>query len=214
GVDRYRFSLSGFAYSVLSPDRPVLTFGDVTRGSKETLAVDLTAQESEPLRLLEVVESPDWAAVHIDGQRAAATINEKLPAGPNGAKVKIRTNLAVQPFAELGIVANGRGGLEASEYYVTLARPRGEVASKTIRLTHPHADLGRDLKVEAEPEWKVGRRACAEPSPHCIEFVLERKVATTGRDDGKFTFRLDAGEFVETRYSILGLAEGRPVREL
>lgn len=213
-VDRYRFSVSGFAYGLLSPDAPVLTFGDVTRGKKETLSVDLSAQEKQALRLVEVVEQPAWADTRIDGTRVEVTINEKLPAGPNGAKVRIRTNLAAQPVAEIGLVANGRGGLEASEYFLLFPLEQGATARRSLRFTHPSADLGRELEVRAEPGWKTSKRACAAASPHCIEVVLERKVDFTGRKNGKFGFHLDAKEHLDIGYSILGLAEGQRVREL
>ena len=103
-VDRYRFSVSAFAYSLIEPDAAKLTFGDMVRGKAKTLSMELTARESEPLRLLSVAEKPDWTQVRTVGDRVEVTVNERLPAGPNVGKVRLRTNLVNQPLVEVDVV--------------------------------------------------------------------------------------------------------------
>jgi hypothetical protein len=214
-VDRYRFSLSGFAYSLIEPERAVLDFKDVHRGRAESLSIELSARESEPLRLLGVAQQPDWVRTTLDGNRVTVTVGESMPSGPHGAQVLLKTNLAQQPLVEVGVVALGRGGLEASEYFLVFPpAPAGKRLQREIELRHPTADLARDLRFDLGPGWDHRETTCAPASRGCRRVMLTRTLDFQGRRLGELTFSVGKDESLRVKYSLMSMTKGQVVREV
>jgi hypothetical protein len=216
-VERYRFTLSGFAWSLIEPERPVLDFGQVEQGHATNRSVELSAREAQPLRLGAVIAKPDWVDVAIDGERSVrATLRADAPAGMQGGVIHVATGLTAQPTVEIGVAAIVDGPLRSSNYALVFEPvPAGDTAATAIDLRSADGEpIGERLQVDAGEGWRTRTQACETDAPDCLRLRFERPIATPGVERGRFVLRLGASAPLEIPWVVMGMAPGQTIREL
>jgi hypothetical protein len=217
-VERYRFTLSGFVYSLIAPENPLLDFGTgpVLPGAQRELV--LSAREDRPLELVEVAEAPDWLDVSVDGATVKARIRKGPTLGLKSGVIRVSTNLAQQPFVEIKARAAIGGSLESSILALGFKPARvGETATGGLDIRY-HGKAALDaLQVELPPGWTSKRSPCVDAPTDgsaCVRVTVSRTIEKSGQSAGEFRFRMpDEAELV-IPFGLIGLGKNQNVREL
>jgi hypothetical protein len=216
-VERYRFTLSGFAWSVVEPERPVLDFGQVDQGHITTRSVVLDAREAQPLRLGRVLSQPDWVDVAIEGGRTVrATLHADAPPGMQGGVIHLSTGLQAQPTVEVGVAAIVDGALRSSHYALVFEPvPTGGTAATSIDLRSADGEpIGDRLQVDAGAGWRTRHLPCETQAPDCLRLRFERALERPGTERGRFRLSLGESAPLEIPWVVMGMAPGQTIREL
>ena len=217
-VERYRFTLSGFVFSALAPENATIDLGHIQAESKERHELTLTAREEKPLRLIQIVDTPDWIDASIDGATVSAGIQPGVSMGIKVGKIRISTNLASQPFVEIATKAFIEGNLKPSTYAVGFKPTEiGQTVHASIEVRYTGARKIGDLTLDAPAEWKAARSDCKLPATadvKCARFDLERKIEASGRISGFLQFRMPGEPELSIPFGLMGLNPGQPIREL
>lgn len=218
GVERYRFTLSGFVLSLVSPAHAVIDFGKTTADAGGEQKVTLSASEKTPLALQRVVSAPDWIDARVEGTTVSARIRPAAALGMRAGVIQVATNLPQQPFVEVTTKAIVEGALRPSTYGVGMKPLQvGERATASIELIYTgRSDLAA-LKVDAPEGWEVARSACQSelpPETRCVRIGLARPLTETGRSTGFFTFRLAGEPDLAIPFGVIALGKDQTIREL
>jgi hypothetical protein len=183
GVDRYRFTLSGFVQSAYDPESPAVDFGVVDRGTGATREFEVSSREVAALRVQSARELPEFLRIEVlgpagpvgQGQRVQATLRDGVAPGLVSGSFLLRTNVAHQPHLRVFYRANVIGDVVPGENPVQLGVTRiGEILRKEIRL---ESRTGRPFEVERVAdtselfEWSVD--PCDDAGDGCRRLVLQ-----------------------------------------
>ena len=217
-VERYRFTLSGFAYSLITPEQPAVDFGTRAVATGQSRQVTFSARESTPLKLANVKSAPDWLQVEIKDQTATLTIRQQTQAGFRMGTVQIDTNLPQQPMVEINVRAVLAGVL-SSDIYAMGFKPAevGQTVNADVELHYSgSSDIGK-LEIDLPDHWKARRSACDAKSGDarsCLRVHVSLKVSEKGTSTGNLVFRMPREGELAIPYGLMVLGEGQPVREL
>lgn len=217
-VERYRFTLAGFVYSVISPERASIDFGldAVPPGTGRELT--LSARESMPLALESIEGKPEWLDARIEGSivkvRTRATTREGIHAG----SLRIRTNLAVQPIVDIPVRAILAGPLVPSTYALGFKPVEvGNSIHAQIEVRYSGSREVSDIDIQVPDGWSATRAACRSTKPQdlpCLRVELERTLTESGRTSGAVVFRVPGETELSIPFGTMALAEGQTIREL
>lgn len=184
-VERYRFTLSGFVFSVISPQAAAIDFGKVPADSTARHELTLEAREEIPLQLKDVVDVPDWIDARLEGSTVSVGIRPDANRGVQAGTIRVSTNLKQQPFVEITTKAIIEGNLKPSTYILGFKPAEvGESIHTDLELQYTGKGNLDDLEIDAPKEWKLDRAACANtPSGKtpCIRIALGRTIEKSGK---------------------------------
>ncbi len=217
-VERYRFTLSGFVQSLVSPARAVLDFGKVAADASGERSVALSAKEQTSLALQRIISAPDWIDARIEGTTVFARVRPGSASGMRAGTIKLATNLPTQPYVEVAAKAIVEGALRPSTYGIGMKPLRvGERAKASIEMIYTgRSDLDA-LKIDAPTGWKVARASCQSALPagtRCVRVDLTKPLTETGRSTGFFTFRMAGEPELTIPFGIMTLDKDQSIREM
>lgn len=217
-VERYRFTLSGFVFSVLAPENATIDLGHIKAETKQRHELTLTAREENPLRLIQILDTPDWIDASVDGATVSVGIRPNVSTGIKAGKIRISTNLASQPVVEVTTKAAIEGNLRPSTYAVGFKPAEvGQTIHTSLEVRYTGPRKISELKLDAPAEWKAIRSACKSPATaevKCARFDLERKIEESGRISGLLNFSMPGEPELSVPFGLMGLNPGQPIREL
>lgn len=218
GVDRYRFTLSGFVFSLTSPEHALLDFGKVSAGKSGRLEVTLSAREKTALALTGVSDTPDWLEASVSGATVVARIRDDATLGIKAGTITLATNLAQQPHVEITAKAIVEGNLVPSSYALGF-RPSevGNTVTAGLELNYNGKAALEDLDVDVPKDWSVRRSKCLsgkKAGSDCIRITLSRTLTKAGEDVGSLRARMPGEPELLIPIGVMGLAAGQAVREL
>lgn len=217
-VERYRFTLSGFAFSLISPENPSLNFGNraVAPGTRQD--IELSARESTPLKLTRVLSKPDWIDVEIDGTTLRARTRATTTLGIQAGTVRVATNLKEQPWVDIPVRAILSGALTPSVYAVGFKPVEvGQRIHADIDITYSGSRKFSDLVANSPEGWTLRRSPCADAKPGtsaCMHFAFERTLGEPGRSTGEFVFEMPGEARLAIPFGTMALDKDQKVREL
>lgn len=218
-VERYRFTLGGFVHSLVSPAPAVFDLGSPRFDSTQSQSIELDARESTPFALEGIVSAPDWLDVRIDGHKLHARLKPDGKLGIHVGNVRVKTNIAAQPFVDVATRAVVTGTLIPSTYALGL-RPVhvGEKAQAEINVTYTGNGRLADLVVHAPAGWLTARSACPEQAPGkasaCTRVTLSMPVKESGMGSDLIRFEMPGEPVLEVPLGTIALGAEQTVREL
>jgi len=218
-VERYRFTLGGFVYSLISPAPAVLDLGSPRFDSTTTRTIRLEAREASPLALGEIVSVPDWLDVRVEGDALHARLKPGARLGIHAGNVRVKTNLDAQPFVDVTVRAIVTGALKPSVYALGM-RPMhvGDQAQTEIDIEYDGKGRLADLAVRAPAGWRTTKSACTkrEPKPTspCTRVTLSTQVKESGRGNDVIRFEIPGEPALEVPFGTIALGREQTVREL
>lgn len=217
-VERYRFTLSGFVYSVITPAGAQIDFGKIAATSKAQREVTLEAREAVPLQLTSVVSAPNWLEASVSGSTVSARLRPNSPLGMQAGSIKLATNVPRQPFVEVLVKAVVEGNLKPSTYVLGMKPQQvGSTAETSVELAYDGKAKLKDLRTEALPGWGVTRSKCGQPpvtSTQCVKVTFRKQLDETGRHAGFVRFTLDGEPTLSIPFGSMVLGKDQTVREL
>lgn len=217
-VERYRFTLSGFVYSLIAPESPSVDFGSAPVLPETQRELAFNAREDRPLKLVEVVQAPDWLKIEIEQATAKLRIIKTATLGLKSGVIRISTNLPQQPFVEIKARAFVGGALESSLYAVGFKPTEiGETVTTSMNIRYRGKTSLDKLKVELPPGWTSSRSKCTEAATDgraCVQVTVNRKIEEAGQVSGELRFRMPDDAELSIPFGLIGLATGQNVREL
>lgn len=217
-VERYRFTLSGFAYSLITPEQAAVDFGTRAVATGQNRQITFSARESTPLKLTSVQSAPAWLQVEIQDQTATLTIKQQPQAGFRMDKVQIGTNLPQQPMVEINVRAVLAGVLSSNIYAMGFKPTEvGQSVNADVEIRYSGTSNIGKLEIELPEHWTSRRSACdpksADARP-CLRVHVSLKVTEKGSSTGNLVFRMPGEGELAIPYGLMVLGEGQPVREL
>lgn len=218
GVDRYRFTLSGFVFSLTSPEHALLDFGRATAGKGARREVTLSAREKTALALTAVSDTPDWLEASVSGATVVARIRDDATLGLKAGTIRVATNFAQQPYVEVAAKAIVEGNLVPSSYALGF-RPTevGNTVTAGLELNYSGKSALEALDVDVPKDWSIQRSKCLsgkQAGSDCIRITLSRTIAKTGEDVGTLRARMPGEQELLIPIGVMGLAASQAVREL
>ena len=216
-VERYRFTLSGRLLADRAGES-VVDFGakPVLPDTRQELA--LSAREEHALRLIEVVEAPDWLKVEIDQATLKTRVATQHTLGLKSGVIRIATNLPQQPFVEIKTRALIGGNLESSIYAVGFKPATvGETATAGMDIHYRGKASLEKLQIELPPDWTSTRSRCVDPATDgraCVRVTVRRTIEESGQTTGELRFRMPGEAELVIPYGLIGLGKDQNVREL
>lgn len=227
GVERYRFSLSGFVESAYDPPTPTVSFGTVDAARGAVAESELGSREVQRLELLEVVEAPAWVRVTeaaragVDGEALRLRFElepGEAPPGLLGGAVLLRTNVPHQPQVSIVLRGAAYGIVVPNVNPVALgavelgAAARSEV---TLRARGGRVSLA-DLELDAPPPGISGDlHPCRPADAACRVLRLDFAPVAEGPLLHDLILRAPTlGETLTLHVYGIGLRPGAEIREL
>lgn len=217
-VERYRFTLSGFIYSLIAPENPSINFGTASVLPGVQREISLSAREARPLELLKVIEAPDWLEVSIDGTTVKARIIKVPILGLKSGVIRLSTNLPQQPIVEIPARAAIGGVLDSSILAMGFKPAQiGETATGGLDIRY-HGKASLDaLQVELPSGWTSKRSPCVDAPKDggaCVRVTVNRTIEESGQSSGDLRFRMPGEAELVVPYGLIGLGKDQTVREL
>lgn len=230
GVERYRFSLSGFVQSAFEPEKPELLFGRLERGQGGALEIQVASREVPRLEIRGFEGLPPWLELAVAGQaagdpqgvRIAAKIAGRPPLGWQRGDLQLRTNVPNQALLAVRYAATFYGDVLPSSDGISFgALELGGSYRQTLELkSRRGAPL--ELRAAADPEGKV--KVAIAPCPGrpedaaCRELILDLALTPLAAP-GPFSGRIEIAAGGETEllpipYSGIASPPGTPIRQL
>lgn len=217
-VERYRFTLSGFVYSLVSPELPTIDFGNHPARQGEHRQISFSARESLPLQLVRVESAPDWLNAAIEGQSVTLTMKKANQSGFKAGKVRINTNLPQQPAIEIAVRAIVGGALTSNIYALGFKPVEvGQPISADFEFRYSGKTDLTLLEAELPDGWNSTRASCAgqaEAASKCVRVHVSRRLDKPGRETGTLAFRMPGEDTLEIPFGTVALGKGQPIREL
>lgn len=217
-VERYRFTLSGFVYSLISPELPTIDFGNQPARQGEHRQISFSARESLPLQLIHVETSPDWLNAVIEGQSVTLTMQKADQSGFKAGKVRISTNLPQQPAIEISVRAIVGGALTSNIYALGFKPVEvGQQVAADLEFRYSGKTDLKLLEAELPDGWTSTRASCtgqAEAASKCVRMHVSRRLDKPGRETGTLAFRMPGEDTLEIPFGTVALGKGQPIREL
>ena len=216
-VERYRFTLGGFVYSLLSPAPAIADLGTQRFESTQTHSLEFEAREEQPLVLGRIISAPDWLDVSIENRTLHSRLRKGTTLGIHVGAIRVATNLPGQPFVDVGAKAIVSGDLRPSVYGLGM-RPVhvNERAEASIELTYSgKADVSK-LAIQAPDGWDMARGKCTETktaSP-CVRVALSKLMTTSGRGNETIRFELPGEPALVIPFGTVALGAEQTMREL
>ena len=216
-VERYRFTLGGFVYSLLTPAPAVADLGTLRFDSTQTHSLEFEAREEDPLVMGRIISAPDWLDVSVEGRTLRSRLRKGVNLGIHVGSIRIATNLPAQPFVDVGAKAIVSGDLRPSVYGLGI-RPVhvNEKAEASIEMTHANkADLSK-LAVHAPDGWTITRGTCIETktASTCARITLSKVMTTSGRGNETIRFELPGEPTLVIPFGTVALGAEQTMREL
>jgi hypothetical protein len=224
-VDRYRFSLSGFAQSAYDPERGVLDLGTVDRDRGGSAELELASREVGRLEVTSIAGAPGWLRVEVAGRAGEtgegvllrATAAPGAPLGLHAGQLELRTGVPHQPRLEVGYSVAVYGDVVPSAAAVDLGLARvGEELTGELALRSRSAAAFVVERV-ADPAGAVDAEVapCPGDPPGCALLRLRHRAVAETALDGRLLVHLAAGgEPLPIGYRGWVVAAGTAIRDL
>ncbi|MEZ5461028.1 hypothetical protein [Dokdonella sp.] len=217
-VERYRFTLSGFVFSVISPENAVIDLGKIEAGSKVRHELTLDAREEIPLELVRIVDAPDWLDASLNDTTVSVGVRPNTSRGIKAGTIRVATNLAQQPFVEITAKAIIEGNLKPSTYVLGFKPAEvGETVQAQMELLYSgKRELG-NLELDFPGKWEVERKGCSDAvgsESKCVRITLKRTIEESGKNADVLRFSMPDEPDLEIPFGIMGLNPDQSIREI
>jgi hypothetical protein len=178
----------------------------------------LEAREAEPLKLVGLVETPDWIEAGLKNSTVSVGIRPDVSLGIKAGTIRIETNLAQQPFVEITAKAIIEGNLKPSTYVLGFKPTEiGRTIHAQMELLYSGEQNLDSLKFDFPGDWEVKRAKCSDVAgnpENCVRIQMEKTIKESGRSAGVLKFRMPNEPELEIPFGIMGLNPDQSVREI